>query len=274
MKKLVVIISAIAVAVVVLFSGFAIFLSLQNVKSTDNVPNPKPLDQPTSEPLDQPAHELEACISDCLDTTIFKAANPDLICQSWCLDEIGYKQADERCSIEPQNIGGPTCDGLPFGIYFDATVGKCTVNKSILHCNVKDVAAPFGDREMALCQSLCELPANNNTGSDKICYTLEECALIEYVCPEGWNNFISEGFGDCTCGCVVPEALPDPLTPEFKTPPFDSNTSGSAYDTSGSYCESDDDCTCQVFNGADFFPSGTPFRCDLSKNECEKCLYF
>ncbi|HSB46449.1 MAG TPA: hypothetical protein VLD37_00425 [Candidatus Bilamarchaeum sp.] len=39
------------------------------------------------------------------------------------------------------------------------------------------------------------------------------------------------------------------------------------------FCSSDDDCWCRIFDGAQFQPGKAPGQCDTGKNRCQQCLY-
>lgn len=41
----------------------------------------------------------------------------------------------------------------------------------------------------------------------------------------------------------------------------------------GTPCESDEDCWCRIFDGAQFQPGKSPGECDTEKNRCRQCLY-
>ena len=39
------------------------------------------------------------------------------------------------------------------------------------------------------------------------------------------------------------------------------------------FCDSDDDCWCQSFDGTKFYNETIPFQCDLEINRCFQCYY-
>jgi len=45
------------------------------------------------------------------------------------------------------------------------------------------------------------------------------------------------------------------------------------YDTSGMYCDSDSQCYCQSFDGAEFYNKRVPHTCNLEKFKCNQCYY-
>ena len=40
------------------------------------------------------------------------------------------------------------------------------------------------------------------------------------------------------------------------------------------YCDSDDDCWCRIFNGAEFLPGKAGWSCDTLKKRCNRCIYY
>ena len=44
-------------------------------------------------------------------------------------------------------------------------------------------------------------------------------------------------------------------------------------DTSGNYCESDEECTCQGFTGGGFIPASSQSGCDIKESRCFQCGY-
>jgi heme-binding NEAT domain protein len=39
------------------------------------------------------------------------------------------------------------------------------------------------------------------------------------------------------------------------------------------FCDSDSDCWCKIFDGAHFQPGKSQWHCDLAKNRCDQCIY-
>ncbi|MCI0558259.1 MAG: hypothetical protein MN733_07165 [Nitrososphaera sp.] len=39
------------------------------------------------------------------------------------------------------------------------------------------------------------------------------------------------------------------------------------------FCDSDNDCWCRIFDGAKFLPGKTEWYCDKEKNRCNACIY-
>ena len=39
------------------------------------------------------------------------------------------------------------------------------------------------------------------------------------------------------------------------------------------FCDSNDDCWCRMFDGAKFLPGKAEWSCDMQANRCQKCVY-
>ncbi|MBI4150369.1 hypothetical protein HY488_03120 [Candidatus Woesearchaeota archaeon] len=72
-----------------------------------------------------------------------------------------------------------------------------------------------------------------------------------------------------------PAAAPDVEPVEPAIEPVSEELPEEIGDETGSdtYCESDNDCWCRIFTGAQFIPGRNPWYCDTTTNRCKGCTY-